>query len=203
METQIQHFDEKWSEYLLLLHQCIIDGTIIKEVWLPCTLNKKYMVSSFGNIRHINKTTNLNPGPGKNGYLYVSLIDDERKKNILLNRSIALAFIPNIDNNPIVDHINGSKANNHISNLRWVTDTQSVINTGELLNNKSGKKGVIEEKGKWKRDKSKGRCKNKWQAFIEINKVKIKKRFDTFEEAVEQRIKWEKQYHGEYARKSA
>ena len=35
METQIQQFDEMWIEYLLLLHQCIIDRAIVKEILMP------------------------------------------------------------------------------------------------------------------------------------------------------------------------
>ena len=48
-----------------------------------------------------------------------------RNKNYLLHRLIAENFIPNIENKPCVDHINGKRDDNRIENLRWCTHKEN------------------------------------------------------------------------------
>jgi len=49
-----------------------------------------------------------------------------RGKTVRLHRVVATAFIPNPDNLPEVNHIDGNKLNNHASNLEWVTHKQNM-----------------------------------------------------------------------------
>ena len=57
------------------------------------------------------------------GYLMVNLKDEisGKWKLVQLHRLVALAFIPNPDCKETVDHINGDKSDNRVSNLRWAT----------------------------------------------------------------------------------
>ena len=67
-----------------------------------------------------------------------------KKRKYRIHRLIAQAFIPNPDNLPVVDHIDGNKANNNVENLRWVTyqeNTQSAFDMG--LNPSGRQKDVI------------------------------------------------------------
>lgn len=90
-----------------------------------CTLNQNYLVYSDGRIQ--NKTTNTFIKPNlSNGYLSCTI----GGKPVRIHRLVALAFLPNPDNLPIVNHIDHNKHNNHVSNLEWVT---SVQNTKESL----------------------------------------------------------------------
>ena len=47
---------------------------------------------------------------------------------------VATLFIPNPDNKPEVDHIDGNKANNAVSNLRWATTLENYHNKNTINN---------------------------------------------------------------------
>jgi hypothetical protein len=61
----------------------------------------------------------------KNGYVRVELWAGGKGKKHLLHRLLAEAFIPNPEGKPQVNHIDGDKANNALSNLEWVTQSEN------------------------------------------------------------------------------
>lgn len=68
----------------------------------------------------------LKPATIKCGYLMVVLTDSNgKRKNMLVHRLVAKAYIPNPNNKPVINHIDGNKANNVISNLEWCTYTEN------------------------------------------------------------------------------
>lgn len=69
------------------------------------------------------------------GYYLVTMVNAKTKvrKNQFIHRLIAKAFIPNPESKPQVNHIDGNKQNNSISNLEWATskeNSQHAVDTG-------------------------------------------------------------------------
>ena len=57
------------------------------------------------------------------GYIKVNLIKDNKQKHFYIHRLVAMAFIPNPFNLPQVNHKDENKANNHVTNLEWCTQS--------------------------------------------------------------------------------
>lgn len=104
-----------------------------------------YLISSLSNLKSIDRVIKMKNGEsffrkGRNitirknnfGYYETRLCKNGSKKSVFLHRVIAEAFIPNPDNLPQVDHINGDKRDNRISNLRWVSRSQNMKAAYEL-----------------------------------------------------------------------
>lgn len=96
-----------------------------KEVWkdIPGYVGL-YQVSSKGNIMSLNYNhTGVSrqrvPRVGKGGYLYVILHKNGESKTIKVHRLVAIAFIPNPNNLPQVNHKDENKLNNSVENLEW------------------------------------------------------------------------------------
>lgn len=62
-----------------------------------------------------------------NGYIRVELWDGGKGKKYLLHRLLAGAFIPNPEDKPQVNHIDGDKANNALANLEWSTQSENQL----------------------------------------------------------------------------
>jgi hypothetical protein len=92
-----------------------------------------YSVSDTGKIRN-NKTGKLRKfRKEKLGYLSVDLWNNMYMKRLKIHRLVALAFIPNTDSKPQVNHKDGNKENNSVGNLEWNTaqeNSQHAYRTG-------------------------------------------------------------------------
>ena len=101
------------------------------EEWRPINgTNGKYEVSNKGRV----KTLRQRPGmvkitKQKSGYLYAMIEVDGKSKNCRVNRLVAQHFIPNPDNLPEVNHIDGNKENNYVNNLEWCTRSHNVLHS--------------------------------------------------------------------------
>lgn len=97
------------------MKQIIIDG-----VTLP------YSIATDGTITNLRTNISIAGSLSRAGYVYIRFSVDGQKYRAYLHRLLATHFIPNPENYPIVNHKDGNKQNNTLSNLEWVTYSQNV-----------------------------------------------------------------------------
>lgn len=86
-----------------------------------------YSVSTTGRIMKNSSRKIMKPSKKQNGYMQINLFtSDGRRKKELVHRLVALTFIPNKEGLPEVNHIDGVRDNNALSNLEWVTRKENV-----------------------------------------------------------------------------
>lgn len=94
-----------------------------KETWQPVVgFEETYEVSSYGRVRNRLNGYILKQFPNIKKYLYVNLQKDKKHFGRQVHRLVAMAFIPNPDNLPQINHKDENKQNNHIDNLEWCTN---------------------------------------------------------------------------------
>ena len=104
--------------------------------------SSKYYVSNMGRILTTQykggyRVGIIQPAKDTNGYLRTVL----DRKTVKVHRVVAQTFVPNPQNKPTVNHINGDKADNRVTNLEWATkeeQTQHALSTGLWTKEKFG-----------------------------------------------------------------
>lgn len=104
---------------------------------------------------------NINQG----GYKYVIFSVNGKTKTFPIHRIIALTFIPNPDNLPQVNHIDGNRLNCSVDNLEWVTAQQNIIHSF-----KSNKRRPSGERPVIGRDKNTLEIKYRFNSMIEAGR---------------------------------
>lgn len=100
----------------------------------------QYQVSNFFRVRSFrrSKVKIIKPDIVHTGYLRVLLYKDGKTKSYYVHVLVARAFVPNPDDKPFVNHIDGNKFNNYPENLEWVTPSENIAHAFELGLRKSG-----------------------------------------------------------------
>ncbi len=94
--------------------------------WKKIDRNPNYSVNEKGEVRNDFTKRIKRPFMNKgNGYLIVDLYKNNKSQKVPIHRLVAEAFIPNPTNKATVDHIDGNRQNNAVSNLRWATYSEN------------------------------------------------------------------------------
>jgi len=117
----------------------------------------KYFVSSLGRFKNKKGVIMSDYKPHHSGYILVRV----NIQKYALHRLVAQTFIPNLENKPFVNHIDGNKVNNSVSNLEWCTCSENNLHNHKADLNKGHKRKII-------------------QYDLEMNEIK---KFDTIKEA--------------------
>lgn len=107
-----------------------------------------YQVSNLGRVKSLPKNAGFRKQAEKQsaifmdrqGYCKVNLYKNNAHRQCYVHILVATAFLPNNENKPQVNHIDGDKSNNCVENLEWCTAKENVIHS-YTIGLKSGKKG--------------------------------------------------------------
>lgn len=104
----------------------------MEEIWKDVVgYEGYYQVSNFGRVKSLERKiparkakrakseTIMNQTKNNTGYLMVNLCVNQFRKKFLVHRLVAIAFIPNPDNLPQINHKDENKENNCVDNLEW------------------------------------------------------------------------------------
>lgn len=111
------------------------------EEWRPVVgFEEHYEVSNYGNVRSVDRIISrstqgdfvkkgqlLAQYVTPKGYCRTQLQAGDKCKNVMVHYLVAKMFIPNPKNKPTINHIDGCKTNNYVSNLEWATNSEQLI----------------------------------------------------------------------------
>ena len=107
------------------------------EVWKKIDEFDNYFVSNLGNIKtknYSNKGEDRNLVKKKNykGYLIVVLYKNNKRHNKKVHRLVGNAFIEKLENKNQINHKNGNKDDNRVSNLEWCTCSENIKHSWDI-----------------------------------------------------------------------
>ena len=111
----------------------------MQEIWKDIeNYEGCYQVSNLGNVRSLTRKVHtfngwritkgqlLKPLKSNRNYYRVCLKSHQKNKYISIHRLVATTFIPNPNNYPVVNHIDGNTTNNKVDNLEWCTQSHNI-----------------------------------------------------------------------------
>jgi hypothetical protein len=130
--------------------------TKLKEIFRTIEDYPNYMISNLGRVKSLSGLIKRQCDNG-NGYMYVDLYKNNKRKKYKVSRLVAKYFVDNPNNLPVVNHIDFNRKNDKATNLEWTTQRENA--NMKHLSSTSKYVGVCFN----------GRKKKCWTASIHIN----------------------------------
>jgi hypothetical protein len=90
--------------------------------------NLDYLVTVEGRIFSLKTMRFMKATKRPDGYVYVRISNKTHR----VHRLVAQTYIPNLENKPQVNHIDGNKANNMLCNLEWMTQSENIQHSFDI-----------------------------------------------------------------------
>jgi len=114
------------------------------ETWKPIPGWPMYEVSDHGNVRRPNYRSGQTLKPDSNfGYMRVALWKNDKRKHYRIHNLVMLAFVGECPKGLEVNHIDGNRANNRLTNLEYLTHQENVDHARKVLGQYRGERNAI------------------------------------------------------------
>ena len=123
----MRHLDENSEERIIEFHGVKISVYSDGSVWIHRGSQNK---RRFGNDSY-------------KGYKYTLIRWEGVQHTVFVHRLVAMAFVPNPENKPQVNHINGDKTDNRPNNLEWCTNEENMHHRATVLHSFSSTRPVL------------------------------------------------------------
>ena len=145
----------------------------MKEVWKDIVgYEGLYQVSNLGRIKAIRNDADkiLTAQKKQSGYIGCSLSKNGVVKHYKVHRLVAEAFIPNIENKPQINHINGIKTDNNVYNLEWCTARENINHSFRAGLSKGRRDGENKLSKKVRQYSLNGAFIKEWESAMQIQR---------------------------------
>lgn len=112
-------------------------GVAQNEIWMDIPgYEGLYKISNIGRVTAIARSGSkggIMQSATSKGYCRVILCKNNVRKNWSIHRLVGFSFIPNPDNFPLINHKDGDKTNNRVSNLEWCNHKMNSVHAVNIL----------------------------------------------------------------------
>lgn len=113
------------------------------EVWKRTSVHPNYFISKKGRLWSLSTHIIGHGNPDKDGYYRHTFGSRNNQQNIRIHKLVATHFIPNPNNFETIDHIDGNKKNNNVTNLQWMSRGDNVRKSNLKNNHNPVRRCVI------------------------------------------------------------
>lgn len=142
-DSELELYMRGWNDAIDAIAECEPTVDAVEVIRKPIVgYEAQYEVDVFGRIYALDRVVKVNdngriydkPLKGKllrqclssNGYKTVALTKNGKSKTQYVHRLVAMAFIPNPENHPFINHKDEDRTNNFANNLEWCTNAYNV-----------------------------------------------------------------------------
>ena len=97
---------------------------------------EEYLINPKGEVFSTKTNKLISLGKIRKGYMQVNLRKNNKNNRFYIHKVLAEAFIPNPENKPYINHIDGNPSNNSLDNLEWCTASENLKHSFNVLKRK-------------------------------------------------------------------